>query len=172
LLVQPRLAGVAIAVGAALAVAGLAGCGGQTDPGHVRVAPVEREWVDNAGGVIAQLSGDVSAAEPARPGLAGATRSLENLSELYGLLVAYTDFGGCTKMVSGIGTAPPRFAAVGHRLGAACARFERAATLFTRAASGHDPRALIAATREVKAGQALLYRATLAFAAARSAPGG
>ena len=163
---------MAIAVGAALAVAGLAGCGGPTEPAHVRAASADREWVDNATGVLDQLSGDVSAAEPARPGLAAAKRSLGDLSQLYGLLVAYTDFGGCSRMVSGIGKAPPRFADVVRRLGPACVRFERAAALFTRAASGHDARALLAASREVEAGQPLLYRATLAFAAARSAPGG
>jgi hypothetical protein len=163
---------VAIAVGAVLAVAALAGCGGPTGPAHAGGGSVDREWVDNATGVIDQLNGDVSAAEPARPGLAGARRSLADLSELYGLLVAYADFGGCTKMVSGIGRAPPQFAVVVHRLGPACSRFERAAALFTRAASGHDAYALLAASREVKAGQGLLYRAMLAFAAARSAPGG
>jgi hypothetical protein len=153
-------------------VAGLAGCGGPTGPAHVNRVSTDREWVDNASGVIDQLNGDVSAAEPARPGLAGARRSLGDLSELYGLLVAYTDFGGCTKMVGGIGRTPPQFVVVVDRLGPACTHFERAAALFTRAASGHDPRALLAASREVKAGQALLYRAMLAFAAARSAPGG
>ena len=67
---------MAIAVGAALAVAGLAGCGGPTEPAHVRAASADREWVDNATGVLDQLGGDVSAAEPARPGLAAAKRSL------------------------------------------------------------------------------------------------
>jgi hypothetical protein len=169
---QPRFAGVAIAVGAALAVAGLTGCGGPTRDGHGDVTPADHEWVDNATGVIDQLNGDASAAKPARPGLAGARRSLSNLSELYGLLVAYADFGGCAKMVTGIGKAPPRFTGVVRRLAPACSRFERAAALFTRAASGHDARALLAASREVEAGQALLYRAMLVFAAARSAPGG
>ena len=163
---------MAIAVGAVLTVAGLSGCGGPSGPAQVSGASADREWVDNATGVIDQLNGDVSAAEPARPGIAGARRSLSDLSELYGLLVAYTDFGGCTRMVSGIGRAPPQFAVVVHLLGPACARFERAAALFTSAASGHDARALLAASREAKRGQALLYRAMLAFAAARSAPSG
>jgi hypothetical protein len=169
---QPRFAGVAIAAGAALALAGLTGCGGPSEPAHVGGASADREWVDNASGVLDQLSGDVSAALPARPGLAGARRSLGDLSELYGLLVAYTDFGGCNVMVSGMGRAPPRFVGVVRRLEPACVRFEHAAALFTRAASGHDARALLAAAREVRSGQALLYRAILAFAAARSAPGG
>lgn len=163
---------MAIAVGAVFAAAGLAGCGGPNEPTHVHVAPTDREWVENASGVIDQLNGDVSAAAPARPGLAGARRSLEDLSELYGLLVAYTDFGGCSKMVSGIGKAPPRFAGVVHRLGRACTGFERAAALFTRAASGRNARALLAASREVKASQPLLYEAMLSFAAVRSASGG
>jgi hypothetical protein len=130
------------------------------------------EWVQNANGVIDQLNADVSSAALAGTGLAGARRSLRDLSDLYALLVAYTDFGGCSRMVSGIGEAPPRYARVVPRLEHACSGFEDAAALFTRAASAHDARALLAASKEVKAAASLLYRATLAFAAARSAPGG
>jgi hypothetical protein len=125
--------------------------------------------VQNANGVIDQLTGDVSAAALAGPGLRGARRSLADLSDLYGLLVAYTDFGGCSRMVSGIGDPPPRYAGVVDGLDHACARFEHAAGLFTRAASEHDAHALLAASGEVKVAAALLYRATVTFADAQSA---
>ena len=166
--VQPRLAFGAMAAGAVLAAAGLAGCGG----GPSSNAVGEEEWVANASGVIDQLNTDVSTVAPAGTGLPAAKRSLRDLSELYGLLVAYTDFGGCDRMVGGIGTAPRHFAAVVTDLERACVRFQDAAGLFTRAASVHDAPALLAASRQVKVASALLYRATLAFAAARARPGG
>ena len=161
-----------VAGAAALAAAGFAGCGGSAaEQGHVSATGSDQEWVDNAAGVIDQLTGDVAAAQPPVPGLAAARRSLRDLSELYGLLVAYTDLGGCSKMVRGTGEAPARFAGVLFRLERACPGFQRGAALFTRAASRHDARALVAAWREVEAAQPLLYRATLALAAARSAAG-
>jgi hypothetical protein len=157
-----------MAAGAVLAAAGLAGCGG----GRAAHAGGDAEWVANASGVIDQLSTDVSAVAPAGTGLPAARRSLRDLSELYGLLVAYTDFGGCDRMVSGIGTAPPRYDTVVAELERACVRFQDAAGLFTRAASVRDAPALLAASRQVKLASSLLYRATLAFAAARARTGG
>ena len=159
----------ATATGVALAAAVLVGCGGAR-PLHVSAATADREWVANAAGVIDQLNTDVAAVAPAGADLATARHSLRDLSDLYGLLVAYTDFGGCNKMVGGTGNAPPGFARVVMELARACSGFERGAALFTRAASGSgDARALIAASKQVKAAAALLYRATLALAAARTA---
>jgi len=161
-----------MAAAAALALVGPAGCGGRpAGQGGSRHAAADQQWVDNASGVIDQLSGDVAAAQPPVPGLDGARQSLRDLSELYGLLVAYTDLGGCSKMVGGIGEVPAGFDAVRSRLVAACPGLERGAELFTRATSRHDARALVAAWREVEASRPLLYRATLALAAARSAAG-
>jgi hypothetical protein len=174
-LVQPRLPvgrRAAGAAGAALAAAVLAGCGAPGHPGRPAAGSSDREWVQNATGVIDQLNGDVSSAALVRPGLAGARRSLRDLSQLYALLVAYTDFGGCSRMVGGMGDAPPRYARVVPRLDRACSSFEKAATLFTRAASAHDARALLAASRQVRAAASLLYRASLAIAAAQSARAG
>lgn len=153
-----------MAAGAALAAAGLAGCGGAAAPR----AAGEGEWVANASGVIDQLNADVSTVAPAGTGLRAAKRSLRNLSDLYDLLVAYTDFGGCDRMVGGIGTPPRRYRAVVVDLERACVRFQDAAGLFTRATSAHDAPALLAASRQVRLASALVYRATLAFAAARS----
>jgi hypothetical protein len=167
--VQPRLARPAEAAAAVVAAIALSGCGRPARPAHLAARAADREWVANATGVIDQLQTDVATATPAGSGLAGARRSLHDLSDLYGLLVAYTDFGGCTRMIGGIGTAPPRYALVVTRLERACRGFEDAAVLFTRAASGDDAHALLAASREVKAAASLLYRANLVFVAARSA---
>lgn len=162
-----------VAAVAALVVAGLVGCGrGPAGAGQGSAAGGgDQEWVDNASGVLDQLTGDVAGAQPPVPGVAGARQALRDLSELYGLLVVYTDLGGCSKMVAQVGKAPPGFAGVLLQLDRACIGFERGAALFSRAASRHDARALVAAWRRVDASRALLYRATLAFAAARSAAG-
>ena len=157
------------AAGVALLAAGLVGCGGvAADRAHLTPAAADREWIANASGVIDQLDADVSTAAPAGAGVVAARRALRNESDLYGLLVAYTDFGGCSKMVGGVGEAPRRFRGVLRALAAACVRFELGAALFTRAASQHDARALLAASRQVKSAAVLLYRASLRLAAARS----
>lgn len=170
---QPRFAQRVQAAGAALVAAGLVGCGGGVaDRAHPTPANADREWIANASGVIDQLDTDVSAATPAGRDLAAARRALRDESDLYGLLVAYTDFGGCSKMIGGIGEAPERFSGVLRELSAACGRFERGATLFTRAASQHDARALLAASHQVKSAAALLYRAVLRLAAARTGSSG
>jgi hypothetical protein len=159
---------------AVLAAAGLTGCtGGPPRQAQSAATVVGRQvWVENASGVIDQLSGDVAAAEPAVPGLSAARRSLHDLSELYGLLVAYTDLGGCSKMVGGIGRPPPGFTGVLQTLEDACSGFERGAAFFTRAAADHDPRALVEAWSQVDTSQSVLYSAAIAFAAARSAAAG
>jgi hypothetical protein len=166
--VRPRRVRWAQAAGAALVAAGLVGCGGGP-AGHLSRAAVDREFVANTSGVIDQLDEDVSVATPAGVDLAAARRALRNESDLFGLLIAYSDFGGCNKMVAGVGEAPKRYRAVVRQLTAACGRFERGAQLFTDAASQHDARALVAASRQIKAAAVLLYRATLRFAAARTA---
>jgi hypothetical protein len=154
------------AAGAALVAAGLVGCGAGAAGRNPPAA--DHEWIANVSGVIDQLDQDVSAATPAGSNLAAARRSLHDESDLFALLVAYSDFGGCNKMVAGVGEAPPRFRVVVRDLTAACGRFERGAALFTSAASHTDPRALLAASQEVKAAAVLLYRATLRLAAART----
>jgi hypothetical protein len=166
--VEPRLARRVKAAGVALVAAGLVGCGAGASS---RSTPpsADHEWVANASGVIDQLDEDVSAVTAAGTDLVAARRALHDESDLFALLVAYSDFGGCNKMVAGVGEAPPHFRVVVRDLTAACGRFERGAALFTAAASRTDARALLAASRQVKAAAVLLYRATLRLAAARTA---
>ncbi len=149
-----------------LAAAALAGCGGRASP-PPSAAVADREWISNTAGVIDQLTGDVSAVAPAGVSLATAARALRDDSDLYGLLVAYTDFGGCGRMVSSAGDPPPRFGRVAAALARACRGFERASALFTQANTTGDARSLLAAFRRVQAAARLLYRADLSFAAAR-----
>jgi len=158
--------GAAVA-GATLVVASLAGCGG-APAAQVSAAAADREWVANTSGVIDQLSNDVSVVASAGRSRQAARRALHDESDLFALLVAYTDFGGCNKMVAAAGGPPPRFRRVETALELACRHFSDAAELFTRAASETDAESLLRASRQVRLASAALYQASLRFAAARS----
>jgi hypothetical protein len=144
-----------------LAVAALAaGCGAGAPP------PADREWIANARGVVEQLRGEVVAVsgydrvDVARAGL-------RDESQLYGLLVAYTDFGGCRHMVAAVGVAPPQVAGVVRSLRAACLHLQRADRLFTRAVAQREPRLLVDATQESLAAVPSLNAAALELASDR-----
>jgi hypothetical protein len=141
---------------AVLAVALLAGCGGSGTP------PTAAEWTANAHGVIAQLRGDIveiSGADRA----AQARGALRDDSELYGLLVSFSDIGGCDHMRAALGTAPPGRVAVTGHLAKACAHLRRAATLFTEAVARKSAALLAAAARSALAGLPELERSALAL---------
>jgi hypothetical protein len=138
-----------------LAVAAFAAaCGAKAPP------PIDREWTANARGVVAQLREDVVAVS-GYDRLAAARAGLRDESQLYGLLVAYTDFGGCRHMVAAVGLAPPRLAGVARSLRAACLHLQRAAGLFTRAVAQHAPPLLVKATPEAEAAVLSLNAAAL-----------
>jgi hypothetical protein len=130
-----------------------AGCGGAAQPAR----QADREWIDNTSGVIDQLQRDLVLGSGEGDSLADARKALRN--GLYTLLVAYTDFGGCRHMVAAAGVAPERFTEVTETLAGACARLERAAQLFTRAASDDDAPALVEAERLAASAAPLLVRA-------------
>ncbi len=140
----------------ALAVV-LAACGGGK-PAVPRSAA--SEWTANAVGVIDQLRADAVAADDG-DSVSSARAALHDDSRLYGLVVAYSDFGGCRHMVGAAGDPPLGFRAVQATLARACANLQRAASLFTRAASRTDAPALVAAARAVLVGAPLLDRAEL-----------
>jgi hypothetical protein len=140
---------------AAACLLAAAGCGEKAEPAGA--AQADREWIDNTSGVIDQLQRDLVLESSAGETLAAARAALR--TGLYTLLVAYTDFGGCRHMVSAAGVPPERFGEVTRTLGAACSRLERAAGLFTRAASDDDAAALVAAGRLASSAAPLLVRA-------------
>jgi hypothetical protein len=109
--------------------------------------------------VIDQLERDVVLAGSGGSTLPTARQALQHPSNLYTILVAYTDFGGCNHMVSAAGAAAVRFVRVERSLAAACTLLQRAAVLFTRAATRHDARALLTATRTTLRASPLLIRA-------------
>jgi hypothetical protein len=134
----------------------LAGCG----TSHHRSSAAE--WSSSATVVIDQLRGDVLA-------VAGTDRvpvaraALANDSQLYGLLVAFSDVAGCGHMVATLGLQPARFVTAERLLTRACGPLGRAGALFTKATTRADPQALVAAVREAATALPFLDRARLAL---------
>ncbi len=122
--------------------------------------PASSEWTANALGVIEQLRADGVAASDGAD-LASARAALRDESRLYGLVVAYTDFGGCRHMAVALGETPGGFEGTAGALAHACAHLQRAATLFTRAAADTDAPSLVAAAKAVSAAEPFLDRAEL-----------
>ncbi|MGZ4338466.1 MAG: hypothetical protein ACXVQ3_00265 [Gaiellaceae bacterium] len=141
---------------AALLAAPATACGGHRSAAEV---PASGAWRANARQVVEQLRVDVAAASIGGTTRADAARALANTSDLYALLVAYSDLGGCRAMV-GAAAPPPRVVAAFEP---ACDRLQRAAALFARAAQRSDPAVLVRATGEAARAQPQLVRAMLAI---------
>jgi len=143
----------ALLVAALVLVTG--GCGSGTRP----AAPPANEWRANARQLVEQLRVDIAGAAVAGTTRASAAHALRDVSDLYALLVAYSDLGGCRAMVTA--AAPPE--AVVSALEPACTHLQRAASLFARAAQRKDPDALLRAGRETGRAEPQLVRAMLAI---------
>jgi len=137
--------------------AALAACGG-TSPKPL-VAPHDREWAANLEGVIEQFQRDLDLAAGGGATVPAARRALRDESNLYTILVAYTDFGGCSHMVAAAGATPPRFGRLQRTLATACGLLQQAAALFTRAITNHDPQALVEAGSKTRRALPLLLDA-------------
>jgi hypothetical protein len=151
-------------LGAIAATLALAACGGGPSQEPRSAA---REWAANAAGLIGQLQADAVAASDGDTS-SSARSALHDESRLYGLLVAYSDFGGCRHMVGAAGAPPPSLRDVQATLARACASLQRAAALFTRAAARSDPSALVAAAQGVRDAAPLIERAALQLRSARA----
>jgi hypothetical protein len=127
----------------------LAACGGRTTVSSAS------EWTDNTNRAIVQLRHDAVVVEASKDD------ALRDDSQLFVLLVAYTDFGGCRHMTDAAGTAPKSMRAVARLLEQACAGLERGAALFTRATTTDDVRALREARRIVARSASTLVRAQI-----------
>jgi hypothetical protein len=123
--------------------------------GQARTATASREWRANAAGALTQLQQDVSATDLGGTTRADAASALANTSDLYGLLVAYSDLGGCRRMIAAT-TAP---APVAVQLARPCVHLERAAAYFSRATARSDPDALVRAGREARRAEPELVHA-------------
>jgi len=132
----------------------LAGCGGSRTAPHS-----ERQWIDNASRLIDYLDQNVELSASGGANLRTARHALHDDSDLYAMVVAYSVFGGCDEALGNIGAPSGRVRGVEKTLSAACGRFERAASLFTRAMKGSNAGALLAATRIALHASPILYRA-------------
>jgi hypothetical protein len=133
-----------------------------TGCGSPAAAPTDREWRANAHGVAVQLHADVLAVSGIDH-VRSARRALRDDSELYGLLVSYTDFGGCAHMVAALGVEPPQLHEVRSLLGRACVRLRAADRLFMLAIARDDPAVLVRATSVALRALAPLDRARIAL---------
>ncbi len=109
--------------------------------------------------MVQQLRVDIATAAVGGTTPASAAKALRDTSDLYVLLVAYSDLDGCNEMVAS--AAPPSH--VARAFAPACARLQHAAALFSRAAQHSDAAALVRATYETGLAQPSLVRAMLAI---------
>jgi hypothetical protein len=144
------------------AVLALTACGSSTTEPRPPAASL-REWSANVGIVVHQLRNDLAATQLAGVTPASARAALRNQSDMYALLVAYTDLAGCHSMVVAAGAATPATLRVDRLLASACRHAERASTLFTRAVRARSGVALLAAAREARSALPALVRASLAL---------
>jgi hypothetical protein len=125
----------------------------------------EREWVANASQLVDALESDLLATGTGGSNLATARRALASQSDLYTMVVAYSQFGDCTHELANVGTPSRRAEMAAQAIAGACRKLSHAAALFHRAASQDDPAALIAATRGAVAAEPLLLSARADLAA-------
>jgi hypothetical protein len=163
----PQPARVVLALGAVAVV--LAGCGGGSAAPEAQTLG-ERTWIDNASVLIDQLDDGVLASDGSGTDLATARAALANQSDLVVLLMANMAFGDCAESVRNVGVPTDRLRHVASTLSSACRILQRASTIFTRAATGSDARALLAASRLTLRASPLLEEAKVELAAIRGAP--
>jgi len=117
--------------------------------------------------LIDQLHGDLIASSAAVGDIGDARRLLGRTSDLYALLMTFDDFDGCSTMLRNVGDPGRRFSRVHATLASACHDLEGGSRLFTTAANGSDPGALLAAQDTSRLASPLLYRAELELNAAK-----
>jgi hypothetical protein len=144
------------------AVLPLAACGRTATESPAPAASL-REWAANVAIVIRQLRSDVAATQVAGVTHASARAALRNQSDVYALLVAYTDLAGCHTMVLAAGTATPATRRVDRLLASSCGHAEHASTLFTRAIRARSGPTLLAAANEARLALPALVRAAVAL---------
>ena len=151
-----------LAVLAALAALAATGCGASSSPRPQPIAahsPAEQIWIQNAQRFIADVQANVQLSTAGGANLATARRALTSESDLYTILVAYTNFDGCVNGLESVGTPSHRLAHIVLGLTAACRRLTRASSLFHRAVTRDEARALLAATRLALGTEPLLVAA-------------
>jgi len=128
---------------------------------------LQRYWLANTRQLIATLEAYVLLAANGGANVATARRAISNSSDLYGMVIAYTYFEGCHKLLTSFGPPARADEAAAAPLGSACTKVEEAAAIFRRAMTRNDPRILLSATRAALAAEPLLVRARSALAGPR-----
>jgi hypothetical protein len=122
------------------------------------------QWRANLSVLLHQLHADLGLAQVGGGTPSTARSALLDDSSLFALLVAYTDFGGCRRMVAQAGGGfTVRERRVEAEFDHACDHFVRAANLFARAAGADDGGVLLAALHEANRGMPALIRAGAAL---------
>ena len=151
------------------AVFALAGCGSASSPRAPapEASVAAAVWSSSVGGFIENLDENVLLSTSGGDTLAAARSALHDESDVYGMLVAYTAFGGCRQTLVNLGAPPASLRSVQSTLAAAGRRLERASALFARAVQRSDARALLEATRTTLKVAPLLSRARIELRSAR-----
>jgi hypothetical protein len=131
--------------------------------GQAKTTTATREWRANARGALIQLKQDVDATDVGGTTRRDAARALASTSDLFGLLVAYSDLGGCRAMIAATAAPPP----IAAQLARPCGRLQHAAALFTRATVHTDADALVRAGREARRAEPELVHALVVVRRAR-----
>jgi hypothetical protein len=147
-----------------------AGCGGHVPaPAQPPAGSVaERQWIDNATRLVAELNADINLSASGGADLATARHAMSDESDIYTMLVAYSLFGDCGRTLAAVGSPSQRTQHVVAIIISACGRLERASTLFQRAMTGNRAEALLAATRTAAGAAPILARASVALARLRT----
>ena len=156
-----EVAGAGLAASACIAAC--TACGGPSSPA---TETPEQQFATNTADLIDKFHEDVTISTAVGGSLSTAREALHNVNDLVAMLIAYTDFGSCRKMIRNAGDAGIRFRQVEATLGSACRILERASRLFTIAVTSSHARALFAAAQTTTGALALLYRAKVELGAA------
>ena len=144
-----------------VAVVLAAGCGTTSTSLPRAGGDGERLWIDNASQLIDELDRGVVVSDDPGTDVATARAALGDQSVLVNLLMANVAFGSCEESVRNVGVPTRRLERVATTLSSACRILQRASDLFTRATTGPDPRALLAASRLAVKASPLLREARL-----------
>jgi hypothetical protein len=131
-------------------------CGGSPARPTPLESKAELAWIENAEGLIVQLSDGVAASAAGGADIATARHVLYDQSDLFVMLMANVAFESCADSLRNAGVADARLRSAQQTLAAACRLLRQSSTLFTRAVNRSDPRELISASATARRGGRLL----------------
>jgi hypothetical protein len=142
--------GAVLLAGLAIAVTGCGSSPSQSAPAAPPTqagSPAELAWIDNADGLISQLSDAVVVSAAGGSDLATARSSLHDDADMLAMVMASVAFGSCDESLRNVGVADRLVEAVEAKLATACRFLRQASDLFTRAVTRTDPHWLLVSAR-------------------------